>query len=332
MMASSTKHGRTKRPILVTGSAGFVGSRLAAHLASASFDVVAFDNLAVGSLELLTEARAEAARFGTTLTFETGDLRDATVVRDVVEKHRPWAVVHLAALHFIPYCSAHPAETLSVNVVGTQNLLDALRLEPPERCLFASSAAVYAPQDEAHRETSGLGPTDVYGLSKYAGELLVTQFSEQSLIPCTSMRFFNIYGPGETNPHIIPEIVRQLERGDELELGSTSSYRDLIHVNDVVCAIETLLRTEPPVEGPVNVGTGEEHSVDELIALLSHHLGRSITVATAADRLRRSDRPHLRADNTRMRKLGWLPRVKLEEGLTALVRTDRLVGSPGGGQ
>jgi UDP-glucose 4-epimerase len=322
--------GGKRRTILVTGGAGFVGSRLAAHLSSASFDVVVFDNLAVGNSELLTAARTEADTSGTTLSIETGDLRDASVVNEVVRKYRPWCVVHLAALHFIPYCSAHPAETLSVNVVGTQILLDAMRLAPPERFLFASSAAVYSPQEEAHSETSDLGPTDVYGLSKYAGELLVGQFSEQTLIPCASMRFFNIYGPGETNPHVVPEIVKQLEKGDQLELGSTSSYRDLVHVTDVACAIETLLSAEPPLEGPVNVGTGQEHSVDELIELLRRRLRRPITVVTAAGRVRRSDRPHLRANASRMRALGWIPRVKLEDGLTALVRTDQLVGSPGG--
>jgi UDP-glucose 4-epimerase len=141
------------------------------------------------------------------------DLRDGQAVLDLLKDERPGIVFHLAALHFIPYCNAHPAETLQVNVEGTQNLLEACRQFPTERLVIASTAAVYPIRDSANVEDDSTGPTDIYGLSKWINEKQLELYSQQQATTrCAAARLFNVFGPGETNPHVIPEIVDQMPR------------------------------------------------------------------------------------------------------------------------
>lgn len=300
--------------LLVTGGAGFVGSHLVRLLLSQGRPVVVYDNFRAGRRESL-------ASTSDLLSVYDGDVRDHQSLRDAVQLYRPRAVIHLAALHYIPYCSSHPVETLEVNVVGTQVVLEACRDADVRRFVFVSSAAVYAPGDRAHKEDDALGPSDIYGLSKLFGEQLIHQFHGATGITSYIARLFNVYGPGETNPHVIPEIVEQLGRGDRLELGNTSARRDLVHARDVARALVCLLENETPPIGVFNVGTGRETSVDEVIDLMEAELGRAIQVEHSPARMRPVDRPHLRADASLMRdKLGWRPTISLRQGLRELLK------------
>lgn len=126
--------------ILVTGGAGFVGSWLVQLLLERSAArVVVLDNLANGRREFLPNSPR--------LELQTTNLTHRAAIRQLIEVTKPHWVFHLAALHFIPYCNAHPSETLDVNVVGTQNLLDACLAQPPASLVIASTAAVYPVQE-----------------------------------------------------------------------------------------------------------------------------------------------------------------------------------------
>ena len=119
----------------------------------------------------------------------------------------PHWVVHLAAIHFIPYCNQHPFESADINIRGTINVLEACKAAASlEKVLFASTAAVYPISDTPHVETDAIGPMDIYGLSKVAGERLMNEFHLASGTTTIVCRFFNAFGPNETNPHLIPEI------------------------------------------------------------------------------------------------------------------------------
>jgi UDP-glucose 4-epimerase len=318
-------------PVLVTGGAGFIGTAFICYLLAEGRPVIVYDNFFTG--------RKPPPLAG--LTVVPGDIRDGERLAAVVREHRPEAVCHLAALHFIPYCDSHPMATMEVNVVGTQVLLEACRDSGIKRLVFASSAAVYGVGERPHREEETPDPRDVYGLSKLFGEQQVAAFHRATGAPCVIARLFNVYGPGETNSHVIPEIFRQLAEGHEaLALGNLTARRDLVHVKDVARALRCFLGALPSPFAVFNVGSGRAVSVAAVLGLLESILGRGLAVAQDPERLRAVDRPHLQADISRLwHAFGWQPRVTLDEGLRDLAegllgrrtvqRADGLTGATG---
>jgi UDP-glucose 4-epimerase len=251
------------------------------------------------------------------------DLTNGEAIEEVLQETHPEVVFHLAALHFIPYCNAHPAETLQVNVVGTQNLLEACRRYPPARLVAASTAAVYPICDGPNSEDDPAGPTDVYGLSKWINEQQLVLFAQQTSTRCAAARLFNVFGPNETNPHVIPEILDQVVKGvDEIALGNVKPKRDYIYTSDVARALHVIAQKNEHAFRVYNVGTGKEYSVEEILEHLAAITGRRLRIAVAADRVRKSDRMHLLCDPARMaEELGWKAEHTLESGLIDLWRS-----------
>ena len=307
------------RPAVVIGGAGFVGHHLVARLVDDGRPVVVLDDFSRGSLERLgrraTDPRVRIVR---------GDVTDGACVRGVLAEHRPDVVFHLAAHHFIPYCVAHPSETLQVNVVGTQRVLDALAVVPDARLVFASTADVYRPSAAPHREDDPIVTTNVYGASKRCCEDLFT--CARRLDPGRRIlvaRLFNVFGPGETNPHVLPDVLAHLGRGDVLPLGNVEPRRDYVHARDVADAFVRLAAYRGP-ETVFNVGTGVGTSVVELVEELGRILGRRLRIERDPARVRPVERMHLVADAGRARaELGWVPRVTVGEGLRELACSER---------
>jgi UDP-glucose 4-epimerase len=302
--------------ILVSGGCGFVGSAVVSQLL-ADGDIpriVVFDNLFNGRRDFLPESPR--------LAIYDGDVRDGEAIHRVVAEERPEFVIHLAALHFIPYCNAHPAQTLEVNVVGTQNLLDACRVHAPAKIVAASSMAVYPIKEGPNHEEDSPGPTDIYGLSKWINEQQLELFAQQTNIPCAAARLSNIYGPNETNPHVIPEIFAQVADGQsELSLGNIKPQRDYIYVSDVARALLAIALGCRQQFRVYNVGTGMEYSVEEIVTRLARLSGRPLQIRVASDRVRKADRMHLLADRRRIsEELGWHPEYTLDRGLAELWR------------
>ena len=151
------------------------------------------------------------------------------LINEILKETKPDIVIHLAAVHFIPYCNEHPLQTLKINVLGTRYLLESCKEYPPEVFFFASTAAVYPIRDEPNREDSEVGPSGIYGTSKLIGEDLVRLFHLETGVRALICRFFNMYGPNETNPHLIPEIINQIKtHGTTLKLGNLEAKRDFI--------------------------------------------------------------------------------------------------------
>jgi UDP-glucose 4-epimerase len=297
--------------ILVTGGAGFIGSDLSRRLLDAGADVHVLDNFFTGRRDLVPE--------GMTIHEEnlTAESLPATV-----EATAPDAIVHLAALHYIPYCNEHPEETFEVNVVGTRRLLEAARdLDSLASVVFASSAAVYPPRDGPNPEDSPLGPTDIYGRTKMIGEDLIELFHRKTGVATTVARLFNTYGPNETNEHVVPAVLDQATQGPpELELGNLTPRRDFVHVSDVSRAILAMLSEVGDGHDVFNVGTGEVYSVEEIVEVAREATGRDLTILQDEDRVRESDRPHLQADPSRLRcRTGWDWEVDFQEGVRRLV-------------
>lgn len=296
--------------VVVTGGAGFLGVNVVRKLLERGCTLTVLDDLSTGSSlpdDLAGDSRCKLVVM---------DVRDAAATNEAIVEANPGAVVHLAALHFIPACVKDPSRTVAINVLGTQHVLDACAcLDDPPTFLFASTADVYAPSGTPHDERSEVLPDNVYGLSKLTAESLVQIAARQGSCSPLICRFFNLYGPGETNPHVIPEIIDQLKRGDEIHLGNTAPRRDFVFVEDAASAVVGLLDTAP-IGTKVNVGTGTAYSVDDVVLALRGLTDRDLRVVVDEARWRRSDRPVLESNPRLLRTLlaNPLPTV-LRDGL-----------------
>ena len=246
------------------------------------------------------------------------DVRQRARVMAAFAELRPEAVVHLAARHFIPWCDRFPAATLRTNVIGTQNVADAVRELGGARLVFASSAAVYGPSAERLGEDHPLDPDDIYGTSKATCErlleLAVRRDPEASVVV---LRLFNTIGPGDPHPHLVPRLISELGRdGRRVRVGNLGSVRDYIDVEDVARAIHAAVCSERSGLTVTNVGSGVGRSVGEVVQALGALVGHPLEVVSISARRRAVDRPFLVADPTRARELlGWEPRVAFEAGL-----------------
>jgi UDP-glucose 4-epimerase len=238
----------------------------------------------------------------------------------------PDVVVHLAAIHFIPECNADPARTVRVNVEGTLSVLLACQACGVKHTLFASSGAVYADSAAPLAEDSAVAPVDVYGLSKRMAEDLCSWMALTRGLPVTIFRLFNVYGPRETNAHIIPEIIGQLKRGDTLRLGNVKPVRDYIYVSDVAAALGALADIIPQPLRVLNLSSGHSASVEKLIDRIGRLLDRRIDVIIEPGRFRPADKQIQTADIAAIAKIAaWRPAVDLDGGLRALLQYEDLL-------
>src|SRR5262245_15544350 len=210
--------------VLVTGGLGFVGSALVARLARSDLGVTVLDNESRGSLSNVDEARID---------FVHADIRDLDSVVASMKEREFSAVIHLAATHFLPDGNRDPQAAILNNVIGTENMLAACSEANVARVIAVSSMAVYPSSDHASREEDPVGPYDVYGETKVANEMQLSRWSSANSERISiAIRLSNVYGPRETNPHVIPEIMEQLAMGKtDLELGNTAPFRDYVHVD-----------------------------------------------------------------------------------------------------
>ena len=280
-----------------------------------------YDNFATGRRDLLPDVE-------TRLTVVEGDIVDQAHLVRVARSWHPDVVIHLAGIHYIPYCNAHRMETLRVNGEGTQSVLEACRVAGIQRVVAASSAAVYGISDRINCESDTPDPDDIYGISKVLTETLLRQYHREFGMACCAARLCNVYGPNETNPHVIPEILGQLARSDEIQLGNLDVYRDFVYVKDVARALMALARARHIGFGIFNVGTGQEYSIREVVQACSEAVGHELHVQSVSSRRRRVDRPHLRADCSLMTQVAdWRAQYGLREGLAETIQTMAAVSS-----
>jgi UDP-glucose 4-epimerase len=301
--------------ILVTGGAGFIGSAVIKKLQESDHQIFVIDNLSFGNKSFISIPENQ---------FYQIDIRDGGAMEAALQEIKPEIVLHLAAVHFIPYCNQHPFESADINIRGTMNLLNAMKsCGTVNQYLFASTAAVYPIIDEAITEDSEKKPMDIYGLSKLTGEELSQKFYNETNIATIICRFFNAFGPNETNPHLIPEIQQQVNDGlRTIKLGNLNPKRDFIHTSDMANAIDALLTHVKKGVEIFNLGRGIEYSVSEVVQAFEKLLNEPIKIEVDPARVRKVERMHLLSDNSKLTSYtGWIPQVSLEEGIQTLIRS-----------
>ncbi|GAB2680745.1 NAD-dependent epimerase/dehydratase family protein [Flavihumibacter cheonanensis] len=300
--------------VLVTGGAGFIGSAIIQKLQEKADEVFVIDNLSFGNRSFISIPDDR---------FYKLDIRNEAEVVEALDEIQPEIVLHLAAIHFIPYCNKHPFEASDINIRGTMNLLKAIKAcGSVKQFFFASTAAVYPILDGPIPETAEKKPLDIYGLTKLVGEELSEKFHLETGIPTIICRFFNAFGPNETNPHLIPEIQQQVNNGKRIiQLGNLDPKRDFIHTSDMANAIDALLQHVNMGFEIFNLGRGIEYSVVEVVKAFEAHLDEAIEIEVDPERVRKVERMHLLSDISKITSFtGWKPVVSLEEGIETLIR------------
>ncbi len=304
-------------PVLITGGAGFIGSRLTARLLSLDYPCLVVDNLSAG----LPPPAAHPQ-----LSFRQEDICERKKLEQAVSEFAPRLAVHLAAIHHIPTCEKHPAEALRVNVFGFQALLDALADSPCSKIVLASSGAVYDWQAGPLREDSSrVQARDVYSLSKITNELQLRLWVERSGRAGTIARIFNTIGPGDPNAHLIPDILRQLGCGNGhtvVRLGNLTPKRDYICVEDTAACLAAMVRAAR-ASGLVvfYVGSGTEHDVSALVRQIASIRKLECAIEVDPARVRKVDRPTQLADMAHTSsRLQWQAQYSFREAVRLAVQ------------
>lgn len=298
---------------LVTGGAGFIGSHIAAELATRGEPVRVFDNFVTGRRENL-------AALGDRVEVVEGDLRDLDAVRAAVRGAE--VVFHQAALPSVPRSVADPLGSLATNVNGTQHVLLAAREAGVRRVVYASSSSAYGNTPILPKqEDMTPHPMSPYAVQKLAGEQLCMVWARIYGLETVALRYFNIFGPRQDPASeyaaVIPRFLTALLTGARpIVYGDGEQTRDFTYVGNAVHA--NLLAAEAPeaVGQVMNIGCGERISLNETLRVAGELLG--VTPDPEYHEARPGDVRDSLADITRAgRLIGYTPRVKFREGLAA---------------
>ena len=300
---------------LITGAAGFLGSSLANHLAREGHQVRGLDDLSTGDPQALAPD----------VHFTRGDVNDRPKLWTLLQEVD--VVYHLAARVSVPESVSYPRDYNAVNVGGTVALMEAMRDVGVRRVVLASSGAVYGDLGQQPlRESATPDPRSPYAVSKLAAEYYVRTIGGLWGIETVSLRIFNAYGPGQhlpaSHPPVVPYFLRQALRGGSLVVhGEGNQTRDYVYVDDAISAM-VAASTAPGINGLViNVGSGTETSVRDLVRCVLEVTGGRPEVIYNSKTSGGVSR--MMADLTlAQEKLGYHPSIRLENGLRLTLQRD----------
>lgn len=295
--------------VLIFGINGFVGGYLADELATHGYEVAGSD-------------RSEESRYPVVSEYVAGNLSDSEAVASIIETTRPDIVVNLAAISSVGQSWSIPQATFQVNVVGTINILEALRAYAPEaKVLLIGSSEEYAVSEEPLSEESSVVANNPYGASKAAQENVAEMYADRFGLKVYRTRSFNHIGAGQAPNFVIPSWCKQVAeisrsgKPGVMRVGNTSVSRDFSDVRDVVRAYRLLVESDYAGE-VFNVGAGRSYSLSSILETIVGFSSQPITVEVDPALLRPADNSVICADCTKaQRLLGWVPEYTVEQSL-----------------
>ena len=299
--------------VLVTGGAGFIGSEVVHQLCREGHQVIVLDNESSGRKEYISSTSAR---------FVAGDICDDRLSLRLLR--RVDSVINLAAYPFIPDCYDSPEEFFRVNAMGSVQLMwNCVVTKEIARFVQISSSEVYGTSlcgEQAMDETHPTLPHSTYAASKLAADRAAHTMHKEHGLPAVILRPFNSYGPRVTQPYIVPEVISQLSVSDQVSLGNTTASRDFTFVSDTANAILRALTVEEAIGHTINIGSGKDISIGELVQLIAKIMGKKCTIRHDSSRLRPNDVVKLKCCYDKAKRiLAWDPTVPLEAGLTETV-------------
>jgi UDP-glucuronate 4-epimerase len=324
---------------LVTGSAGFIGSRITQHLLERGDSVLGFDNLNDYYDPALKRARLAMLDGRPGFTFMQGDVADAAAVAQAFDASRATHVVHLAAQAGAGASITNPARTIQSNMVGMGHVLEECRQRDVRHLVYASSSSVYG-LDRAlpfSPHQGGDHPITMYGATKRANELMAHSYAHLFNLPCTGLRFFTVYGPWGRPDMVLSKFTGAMLRGQPIRVFNHGrSTRDFTYIDDVAEAVVRALDKPATPSGTFaaatpdpaissapfrtyNVACGRTVPLMHYISVLERCLG--VRADIQLEPLQAGDVPDTTADVSDFaRDFGFTPSTPVETGIERFVK------------
>ena len=301
--------------IVITGASGFVGTYLIERLLHDA------DSLQLYGLYLHSKPCKVNG-----VTFYPCDITCEDQVTNFFAPIKPDVVFHLSGQS--GQACGSLKELLDTNVVGTRNVLEALRLSNPSaHFLFMSSSAVYGyAGNKPIQESSRLYPVGDYGVSKVAAEMVVQQYEHVHSLTTTIVRPFNIIGPGQSTQFLVGTIIDQIinimsKKQECIILRSLSSSRDYIDVRDVVNALVSIMKRKSA--GAYNIGTGKAWSTQEILDILFDSIGKSFPIFITDAPIKETVPIQISDNSLILKDTGWTPMIDIKNSLQDMVTRRR---------
>jgi UDP-glucose 4-epimerase len=299
--------------ILITGGCGFIGSHLVDALLDSRNEVTVLDNLSASTTEYI-EPHVKQKGF----RFVRGDVRDLDTVRKLCSSRD--LVIHLVAQPDVRLSLTRPLEDFDVNVRGTLNVLEGMRSEEVRAIVFTSTSTVYGQTKVMPTpETHPLAPISNYGASKSACENYLMSYASCYNMNCISLRYANMFGPRSNHGVVYDFFMKLRKNPKKLEiLGDGKQTKSYLYITD--CIESSILATEKSGGKGFevyNVGSNEIVEVNEIAKIVVDELGlRDVEFTYTGGRQGWvGDVTEMSLDTTKIRKLGWKPKVETREGI-----------------
>jgi UDP-glucose 4-epimerase len=303
--------------VFVTGAAGFIGSNMVDRLLAAGHHVVGFDNMSTGQHRFLESAMPHPQ-----FAFCEADLLDRQSLIEAMENAE--LVVHFAANADVRFGTEHPRKDLDQNTIATWSVLEAMRETGCKRIVFSSTGSIYGEPDIFPTPETCPFPvqTSLYGASKLAAEALIQAYCEGFGLQAYIFRFVSILGERYTHGHVF-DFYRQLsEHPDHLHvLGNGHQRKSYLYVQDCIDAILTAIERANAKVNIFNLGTDEYCEVNDSIGWICEHLDLHPRLTySGGERGWVGDSPFILLDCSRMRALGWWPRLTIRQAVLATIK------------
>jgi len=306
------------KKILVTGTAGFIGSRVSEMLFEDGYNVIGVDNLNGYYDTRLKLWRLDNLKKNSNFKFYKVDIENYDDLKTIFQEHSPEAVINLAARAGVRYSLENPFIYLSTNSGGALNLLELCKEYNVPKFILASTSSLYAGQKMPFKEDLPVNtPISPYAASKKAAESMAYTYHYLYGIDVTILRYFTVYGP-VGRPDMSPfRFIKWIMEGSPLEVfGDGSQQRDFTYVDDI--AKGTIKALRPLGYEIINLGGNKPYRLNESIKLMEKYIGRK--AKCNYKEFYKADMKATWADIEKAKKLlGWQPQVSLEEGMKRTV-------------
>ena len=302
--------------VFVTGAAGFIASHMVDRLLAAGHSVVGFDNMSTGQRRFLAGALGHPQ-----FRFHQADLLDRTSLAQAIEGAE--LVVHFAANADVRFGTEHPRKDLDQNTIATWNVLEAMREQGSKRIVFSSTGSVYGEPDIFPTPETCPFPiqTSLYGASKLAAEGLIQAYCEGFGLQGYIFRFVSILGERYSHGHVFDFYQQLAEHPEHLHvLGNGHQRKSYLYVQDCIDGILAAIERANDKVNIFNLGTDEYCEVNDSIGWICEHLGlRPKFTYSGGERGWVGDSPFILLDCSRIRALGWRPRLTIKQAVLATI-------------